>query len=339
DVERLLAAFREQQVDGVLVDLRNNGGGSLNEAIELTGLFIETGPVVQVREAGGRVSVESDRSRTVAWDGPLAVLVNRASASASEIFAAAIQDYGRGLIIGEPTYGKGTVQNLIDLDRFQRSETPRYGQVKLTVAQFFRISGGSTQHKGVVPDISFPITLDAEEFGESSYDNALPWTRIPAASFARQGEFAALLPLLESRHRERIASDVEFRWWSEDVARYREQRIRKEISLHEATRRAEREADEARRKSREEERVAAGLDAPSIDGNADDGLNASERGIAEMVAEVEREQADERPDALAREAAAILADALNTLKADTQLAAQVHANGERREGAWVGLID
>lgn len=336
DVARLLAEFREQKVDGVVVDLRNNGGGSLNEAVELTGLFIETGPVVQVREAGGRVSVESDRSASVAWEGPLAVLVNRASASASEIFAAAIQDYGRGLIIGEPTYGKGTVQNLIDLDRFQRSETPRFGQVKLTVAQFFRVNGGSTQHKGVVPDIAFPITIDAEDFGESSYDNALPWTQIPAASFKRQGEFAALVPLLQARHAERVAHDLEFGWWAEDVAKYREQRDRKEISLNEAERRAEREEQEAQRKQREAERIAAGIDLPALDRDSDDGLQAGERDIAELAAE--EEAADDRPDALARESAAILADALKLLRTDNQLAAQVHAKPDQRDGSWVSQV-
>ena len=337
DVARLLGELRQQGVDGVLMDLRNNGGGSLNEAIELTGLFIETGPVVQVREAGGRVSVEADRSKTVAWDGPLAVMVNRASASASEIFAAAIQDYGRGLIIGEPTYGKGTVQNLIDLDRFQRSETPRFGQVKLTVAQFFRISGGSTQHKGVVPDIQFPITIDAEEFGESSYDNALPWSQIPAARFSRQGEFAALLPLLQERHAQRAANDLEFGWWAEDVARYRAERGRQTISLNEAERRAEREQNEARRKLREQQREAAGLGPARTDAPGDDGLNESERDIAAAAAE--ENAAADRPDALAREAAAILADALRLLRTDTQLAAQVHADAGHRSGSWVTWVE
>ncbi|HKN78490.1 MAG TPA: S41 family peptidase, partial [Lysobacter sp.] len=161
DVARLLAQLKVQKVDGVVLDLRNNGGGSLTEAVELTGLFIDQGPVVQVRESGGRVSVEDDDQSGVAWDGPFAVLINRGSASASEIFAGAIQDYGRGLVIGETTFGKGTVQNLIDLDRWPANEESRFGQVKLTIAQFFRVSGGSTQHKGVVPDIRFPVTVDA----------------------------------------------------------------------------------------------------------------------------------------------------------------------------------
>src|SRR5690606_8723593 len=187
DVAHLLAQFRERKVDGVVMDLRNNGGGSLAEAVELTGLFIDQGPVVQVREPGGRVSVESDRDAGVAWDGPLAVLVNRGSASASEIFAGAIQDYGRGLVVGEPTFGKGTVQNLVDLDRWPGNEETRFGQVKLTIAQFFLPDGSSTQNKGVVPDISFPVMVDASEFGESTYDNALPWTRIAGVPHKRYG--------------------------------------------------------------------------------------------------------------------------------------------------------
>ncbi|MDQ3510381.1 MAG: S41 family peptidase, partial [Pseudomonadota bacterium] len=154
DVGKLLVKLRKDNVDGVVLDLRNNGGGSLTEAVELTGLFIDQGPVVQVRESGGRVSVESDNDPGLAWEGPLAVLINRGSASASEIFAGAIQDYGRGLVIGETTFGKGTVQNLVDLDRWPANESPRFGQVKLTIAQFFRVSGSSTQNKGVVPDVS-----------------------------------------------------------------------------------------------------------------------------------------------------------------------------------------
>ena len=226
DVARLLAQFREQKMDGVVLDLRNNGGGSLGEAIELTGLFIDKGPVVQVRESGGRVSVESDKQSGVAWDGPLAVLVNRGSASASEIVAGAIQDYGRGLIIGETTFGKGTVQNIVDLDRWPANETTRFGQVKLTIAQFFRPSGSSTQNKGVVPDVSFPTSVDASEYGESTYDNALPWTRIAAAPHLQYGKFSPLLGKLAARHDARVAKDVEFQWWTEDVRTFREEQAK-----------------------------------------------------------------------------------------------------------------
>src|SRR5690606_10575706 len=300
-VHRLLTEVKSQDVDGVVVDLRNNGGGSLTEAIELTGLFIETGPVVQVRSAGGDVKVERDNNPAVAWDGALAVLVNRASASASEIFAAAIQDYGRGLVIGEPTFGKGTVQNLVDLDMLKPDDEARLGQLKLTVAQFFRVDGGSTQHKGVVPDIQFPVTLDAEDYGESAYDNALPWTRIQPAQFDSYGNLAALTPLLQARHESRAARDREFQWWAEDVAEYRKQRARTTISLVEAERIAEREAEEARRARRKAEREAAGLAVDVPARTEDDGLLASERELEEELA---REKAEEaRPDVLLREAA------------------------------------
>lgn len=321
DVARLLHTLREQHVDGVVLDLRNNGGGSLDEAVELTGLFIDSGPVVQVRESGGRVSVNGDDDNRIAWEGPLAVLVNRGSASASEIFAGAIQDYGRGLVIGETTFGKGTVQNIVDLDRWPANEAPRFGQVKLTIAQFFRINGGSTQHKGVVPDIAFPASVDASEFGESTYKNALPWTRIAAVPHTQYGDFAPILPMLRQHHAARIAEDREFTWWSEDVAQFRKERAEKSISLNEAERRAERDREEAKRKQRQIARKELGLAPDPLADDLDDGLRADERNIAE---DAKREKlAEKRPDPLLREASAILADAVRLLRADRQLAARV----------------
>ncbi|AWV06224.1 carboxy terminal-processing peptidase [Marilutibacter maris] len=321
DVARLLTELRGKNVDGVVLDLRNNGGGSLNEAIELTGLFIDRGPVVQVRESGGRVVVNGDEDSGIAWEGPFAVLINRGSASASEIFAGAIQDYGRGLVIGETTFGKGTVQNLIDLDRWPANEAPRFGQVKLTIAQFFRVSGGSTQNKGVVPDIAFPASVDASEFGESTYDNALPWTKISAVPHVRYGNFEPLLPKLQTLHTARIAGDREFQWWSEDVAQYRAESEKTSVSLNEGVRRAERDREQAKRKARQEERKALGLALDPLADVTDDGLAASERDI---VKDAEREKlAEDRPDPLLRESAAILADAVRLLDRDKQLSAQV----------------
>lgn len=319
DVARLLGELKAQKVDGVVVDLRDNGGGSLVEAVELTGLFIDKGPVVQVRESGGRVQVESDEDAGVAWDGPLAVLVNRSSASASEIFAAAVQDYGRGLIIGEPTFGKGTVQNLIDLDRWTK-RAPEFGQVKLTVAQFFRVDGATTQHVGVVPEIQFPVTVDASEFGESTYDNALPATRIQQASHTNLGNFAPITPRLLAQHDARVAKDREYQWWASDVAKFRAERDKKLISLNEAERRIERDRDLAQRKQREAERKTLGL--ASIDGNDnDDGLQADERNVGQQVAQ--EQAAKNRPDPLLRESTAILADAINMLSGNAPLTAQV----------------
>lgn len=332
DVERLLRDFRTQKVDGVVVDLRNNGGGSLSEAVELTGLFIDKGPVVQVRESGGRVQVDSDSTAGVAWDGPLAVLTNRGSASASEIFAGAIQDYGRGLIIGETTFGKGTVQNLVDLDRWPMNDGKRFGQVKLTIAQFFLPGGSSTQNKGVVPDIAFPVTVDASEFGESTYDNALPWTRIAAVPHTQYGDFDPLLPQLKTLHGARVAQDKEFRWWSEDIAQFRQETAKKSISLNEAERRAERDRDAVKRKQRQEERKTMGLDLDPLAEDSDDGLTSGERDIAKDAAR--EKAAEKRPDPLLRESAAILADAMQVLGNDQPLSAQVLLTETRKPGQW-----
>src|SRR5688500_10212514 len=322
DVGNLLEQFKQQKLDGVVLDLRNNGGGSLNEAVELTGLFIDQGPVVQVRESGGRVAVEGDRNAGVAWEGPLAVLINRGSASASEIFAGAIQDYGRGLVIGETTFGKGTVQNLVDLDRWPANEGQKFGQVKLTIAQFFLPGGSSTQNKGVVPDIRFPATLDATEFGESTYDNALPWTRIAAVPHTQYGNFTSLLPQLDALHNARVAKDKEFQWWSQDVAEFRTEQEKKYLSLNEAERRAERDRQVAKNKQRQEERKRLGLALdPLAEDLTDDGLAASERDVAKDAAR--EKAAEERPDPLLRESASILADAVRLLDNDRKLSAQV----------------
>ena len=322
DVAKLLAGFKADKLDGVVLDLRNNGGGSLDEAIELTGLFIEQGPVVQVRESGGRVTVNSDRNPAVAWDGPLAVLINRGSASASEIFAGAIQDYGRGLVIGETTFGKGTVQNVVPLDRWPASEKERFGQVKLTIAQFFRVSGSSTQHKGVVPDLAFPASVDASEFGESTYDNALPWTRIAAVPHTQYGNFAPIVPRLDGLHSQRIRNDREFQWWEEDVQQFRTEAAKKYVSLNEAERRAERDKQENQRKQRQQIRKELGLPLdPLAEDSSDDGLTGNERDIVKDAAR--EKAAEKRPDPLLRESAAILADAVNLLEKDRPLSAQV----------------
>ena len=333
DVAELLAQFNADKLDGVVMDLRNNGGGSLDEAVQMTGLFIDKGPVVQERQAGGRITVRSDRDESVQWEGPLAVLINRASASASEIFAGAIQDYGRGLIIGETSFGKGTVQAMVDLDRVVPDrEQDKYGDVKLTVAEFFRPSGSSTQNKGVAPDIAFPATLDADEYGESTYDNALPWSKIEEAPHSTYGQFASVLPELKRLHDARAAGDVEYRWRVEDAAEFRALREKKWISLNEAERRVERDKEDAKRKFRQAERKRLGLDLdPLADDGADDGLQYNERDVAREAA---REKlADKVPDPLLREAAAILGDAAQLLDGDRALAAQVLPKSTQ-VGSW-----
>ncbi len=225
----------------------------------------------------------------MAWDGPLGVLINRASASASEIFAAAIQDYGRGVVIGERSFGKGTVQTLLSLDELVKSDTPKYGEVKLTIAEFFRVTGNSTQLHGVTPDIDLPSLLDAERIGESAFDNALAWSRIDAARFAPAGQVAEFVPALALRHQSRIAKDADYRYLLEDVVEMNALRNRKDISLNEAERRQERERQEARLKARDAALAKPGADAttPPPEAEAanpgDDGLLAGERSLAEEL--------------------------------------------------------
>lgn len=262
DVQRLLEQLKREKVDGVVIDLRRNGGGSLKEVVKLTGLFIKDGPVVQVRDAKGEVTQETDTDPTVVYDGPLAVLVDRFSASASEIFAGAIQDYGRGLVIGDRTFGKGTVQTLIDLDRFlPKKETAQAGQLRLTIAKFYRVNGSSTQHRGVVPDIRFPTAFGSDEVGESAEKYALPWDEIAATRYQSNGWIPpALVQELERRHATRIAADPEFRDYLDDVAMAQQVRQQKTISLQQAKRKAEQEQLRAKQRERENRRrIAQGL--------------------------------------------------------------------------------
>ncbi len=237
DVRGLIDKLKGEGVEGIVVDLRGNGGGSLTEATALTGLFIDTGPVVQVKDAFGKVEVEEDPDPGVAYSGPLAVLVDRDSASASEIFAGAIQDYGRGLILGEPTFGKGTVQTLVDLNRYVPGDENELGRLRLTMAEFFRISGGSTQLKGVVPDIQFPTAGDVSKHGERALDNALPWGTIRAAKYKNLGH--SDVDALKRNSDQRIDRDPGFQML---VARSRvitELDGQKLVSLREQDRRVE----------------------------------------------------------------------------------------------------
>lgn len=270
DVRTLLQELKERDdVEGLVIDLRGNGGGALNESITLTGLFIPSGPVVQVRESSGRVDVSGDPNSNIEYDGPMVVMVDRFSASASEIFAAALQDYRRALVVGENTFGKGTVQQHRGLQRrFDLGNNPM-GSVQYTMAKFYRINGGSTQHKGVVPDIQFPSIVDPEEFGESRADNALPWDQIDPVQF-RAFNFVndELIAKLNTEHRLRIEADPEFAYLSEDVARYRAMRDRTAISLVRAEREADSEADQQRLLQRiNERRARAGVEpVASVDG-------------------------------------------------------------------------
>jgi carboxyl-terminal processing protease len=322
DVALLIKELKAKKVDGILMDLRNNGGGSLSEAVELTGLFTGKGPVVQVRNATGEIRVETARQPEAAWDGPLGVLINRNSASASEIFAAAIQDYGRGLILGEPSFGKGTVQTMIDLDRLAKTTKPQLGEIKLTIAQFFRINGGTTQLRGVTPDVSFPGVLETGDYGESSYDNALPWTQIPAASFSPKGSVQDMLPILVAQHKVRVKGEKDFQYLQEDIAEFNLKRKQNELSLNEAARRKEKEAQEAKLAARKPTTKASDATAAKSgsDANKDDGLQAGERDLRVELAAEKARKSDK--DVLLIEAAHILGDEVELLKPGVNLAAR-----------------
>ncbi len=244
DVARLLGELKNDKVDGVLVDLRDNGGGALDEAVTLAGLFIGKGPIVQERDVLGNVNVSSAENVTPMWNGPLGVLINRDSASASEIFAAAVQDYGRGIIIGETSFGKGTIQTILNLDRITNNDKPEFGELKITVAQFFRINGASTQLRGVIPDISLPPFSDSENFSESTFDNALPWAEIKPANYLQNMELTNLIPLLRHSHVLRIEKDDGFRFLEKENERFKLLKVKHVISLNEAIRHKERDAEE-----------------------------------------------------------------------------------------------
>lgn len=264
DVRRLIGELEEQGIDGLILDLRNNGGGHLTEATALSGLFIENGPVLQLKNANGRISRldDPDPVPRVAYNGPLAVLVNRYSASASEIFAAAIQDYARGLIIGQQTFGKGTVQNLYSLDQYvRRPEGDGLGQLTLTIGKYYRVTGESTQHRGVNPDIALPSYIDAETVGESVRDSALPWDTIRSTKFRAGESLDHSIAELTSNYIARTKTDPDFKYLVDGIEDVEESRLRKTVSLNFDDRQAERESDIERRLDRENaRREAQGLE-------------------------------------------------------------------------------
>ncbi|MCL7462867.1 carboxy terminal-processing peptidase [Pseudomonas sp. NW5] len=248
DVRRLLGELRQEKVDGVIIDLRNNGGGSLQEANELTGLFIDRGPTVLVRNSDGRVDVLADDAQGVVYAGPMAVLVNRLSASASEIFAGAMQDYHRALIIGGQTFGKGTVQSVQPLN---------HGELKLTMAKFYRVSGQSTQHQGVLPDISYPTRFDLKQIGESALPAAMPWDSIRPAIRTRGNPFTPFLAELKARHEARTANDPDFVFVRDSLQLTQSLQQETRVSLNEQQRRQQQQRIEARQLALENARRAA----------------------------------------------------------------------------------
>jgi carboxyl-terminal processing protease len=258
DVAKLLAELKGENIDGLVLDLRNDGGGYLPEATELTGLFIDHGPVVQVRDTSGRLEVLDDPETRAAYDGPLAVLVDRLSASASEIFAGAIQDYHRGLILGQTTFGKGTVQSLMPLDS-RYATKPTSGQLTVTIGKFYRVTGESTQHRGVAPDVPLASAIDTKEIGESALESALPWDRIAGVPFKTSaGTAAAPAPAtLASEEDLRAQHDPDYRWLVSDIAALDSARDQKSVSLNLKVRREERTRIDKERLERENSRRAA----------------------------------------------------------------------------------
>ncbi len=261
DVKRLIKELKSKGIDGLMVDLRNNGGGSLAEAIDLTGLFIKDGPVVQVKTSGNKIEVGKDDDPELLWDGPLAVMINRFSASASEIFAGAIQDYGRGVVIGEQTFGKGTVQNVIDLGRYiDVPDGEKVGQLKLTLQKFYRVTGSSTQHLGVDPDINLPSAFDASEFGESSNPSALPWDQIAGTKYDLTNDVSSrLIAQLNTDYENRLTSDIDLKNLVEETVELKQNLARTEISLNEEVRKKQMEEAEKKRAKR------SGLSGTKID--------------------------------------------------------------------------
>ncbi|WP_370694261.1 carboxy terminal-processing peptidase [Psychrobium sp. 1_MG-2023] len=245
DVKKLITELKEQQVEGIVVDLRNNGGGALTEAAALSGLFIDEGPIVQIKSGNSRVDVKYDPDTTTFYDGPVSVLVNRYSASASEIFAAALQDYGRAIVLGEQTFGKGTVQQHRSLSKiFDFYEKP-IGFIQYTIQKFYRINGGSTQNKGVIPDISFPTPIVADEFGEVVADNTLPWDSVAKAKYQPLSDISKqMFEPLKQKHLQRIAAEQEFQFMATDIEKYHAEKDKKSISLVESVRIAERDKKE-----------------------------------------------------------------------------------------------
>ena len=274
DVRRLLEELQHSDLDGLVIDLRGNGGGSLAEALELTGLFIATGPIIQTRDYSGNIEINGDPYPDISYGGPLAVLVNRDSASGSEIFAGAIQDYRRGIIIGEPTFGKGTVQNIIDLNQFTETPAEDHGRLKATVAQFYRVSGGSNQYLGVTPDIIYPTARYSEDYGERMLDNALPWDKVRPVHFVPTSAPVQHFARVRAQHEQRLRDNRLISLLLKDLEVSKSTEDIKSVSLQEQQRRAEREQRQLETEAiRNEIRLAAGLQpvsaATAADADAD----------------------------------------------------------------------
>jgi carboxyl-terminal processing protease len=264
DVKKLIAELKKQKIDGLVIDLRNNGGGSLQEAVELTGLFIKTGPVVQVKDGAGGLKDETDRNPELFYEGPLTVLVNRFSASASEIFAAAMQDYGRGVVVGEKTYGKGTVQNMVAVNEFVQYNGKPLGEVKLTIAKFYRITGSSTQHRGVIPDVELPSLYADKEFGEDASKYALPWDQINPTKYEPVNLVTNKLGDVRANHLKRMSNNKEYAYLEQDINFFKEHNAKLYQTLNEVEYKKQNDKIDADKKAREDERKARKVTNPDL---------------------------------------------------------------------------
>ena len=315
DVKKLVDELVSDGVEGIVIDLRDNGGGSLQEANQLTGLFIEYGPTVQIRSAESRVWRDGKRRRSQYYEGPLAVMINRLSASASEIFAGAIQDYGRGIIVGEQSFGKGTVQSLVPLQE---------GQLKITESKFYRVSGGSTQHRGVVPDINYPSLFDPEKIGESALDNALAWDQIAPTRFNRYNNYDSIIPTLASLHNARAANDPDYQFLQDQVDLAQDARAISVLPLQQSGRIAMRDEQEALALAIENKRrLSKGLEPLETLDTDDDVPESTPTVSNEETAlphnEVEDAADDEAatPDVLLLETGKILVDSISLRPTDS----------------------
>ena len=314
DVKKLVDELVADGVEGIVIDLRDNGGGSLQEANQLTGLFIEYGPTVQIRSAESRVWRDGKRRRSPYYEGPLAVMINRLSASASEIFAGAIQDYGRGIIVGEQSFGKGTVQSLVPLQE---------GQLKITESKFYRVSGGSTQHRGVVPDIDYPSLFDPEKIGESALDNALAWDQIAPTRFNRYNNYDTMIPTLASLHNARAANDPDYQFLQDQVELAQDARAISALPLQQSGRIAMRDEQEALALAIENKRrLSKGLEPLATldtddDAAADTPIASNEETALPHDAPAEAGDDEEAtPDVLLLETGKILVDAVSLRPTD-----------------------
>ena len=309
DVKKLVDELVAEGVEGIVIDLRDNGGGSLQEANQLTGLFIEYGPTVQIRSAESRVWRDGKRRRSQYYKGPLAVMINRLSASASEIFAGAIQDYGRGIIVGEQSFGKGTVQSLVPLQE---------GQLKITESKFYRVSGGSTQHRGVVPDIDYPSLFDPEKIGESALDNALAWDQIAPTRFNRYNNYDTIIPTLASMHNARAANDPDYQFLQDQVEMAQDARAISALPLQQSGRIAMRDEQEALALAIENKRrLSKGLE-PLATLDTDDGIAADapivsneETALPQNTPLETGDDEEATPDVLLLETGKILVDSIS----------------------------